>query len=143
MLREQDLCRTPNEELLHRFEHAKKVDIPNHDFAANVDKMLRCLLQSSEATKHMKLIFVDKEHLHIAAGFFGSTWSIHNRWLTHQGAHESTFCEEESTNSSFRCDHAVLQLWDIMLPQLIATGEHPGISANEAWLMSLARTRLL
>lgn len=144
MFRKYDQCRTPGEELLHRFKFAKKVNIPDHDFAAHMNKMLTCLLQSSEATKNMEISFVEGEQLRIDAGFFGTTWRMHDKWLTYEGAHESAFCEEEASNFQypFACDHAVLQLWDIMLSQLMATGEHPRVTANEAWLKGMARARL-
>jgi hypothetical protein len=144
MLRTHDLCRTPNEELIHQFSLARKIDIPHHTFAMHVGKMLTALLQSPEATKHMKIMFVDGEQLRIDAGFFETTWRIHGRWLTYQGAHEAAYCEEEASDQQhlFTCDHYVLELWDIMLSQLAAAGEHPRVAAEEAWLKSLARARL-
>jgi hypothetical protein len=110
----------------------------------HVEKMLKCLLSSSEATKHMGLTFVDGEQLRIDAGCFDNIWQIHNKWLTCEGAHETAFCEEDVSDcsSTFICDHVVLQLWDIMISQLMATGEHPRVAADEAWLKSMARARL-
>jgi len=144
MLRKHDLCRTPGEELLHRFKFAKKVDVPDHSFAKHVHRMLSCLLQSAEATKNMKISFVDGAQLRIDAGYFGDTWRIHNKWLTYEGAHESAFCEERASDHQypFACDHAVLHLYDIMLSQLTATGKHPRVAAEGAWLKGMARARL-
>jgi hypothetical protein len=144
MFRQFKLCRTPGEELLHRFKSANKVDVPTHSFAMHVSTMLKRLLSSSPATKNMGISFVNGEQLRIDAGFFEGTWQIHNKWLTYQGAHETAFCEEEGSDSSctFTCDHVVLQLWDIMLSQLIATGEHSRVAEEEAWLKSMARARL-
>jgi hypothetical protein len=82
MLSRYFLCRTPADELLHRFKFAKVVEVPSDNFAAHVNRMLRCLLLSSPATKDMDLTFVDGEHLHIDAGFFATTWRVHNKWLT-------------------------------------------------------------
>ncbi|KAF2829630.1 hypothetical protein CC86DRAFT_435472, partial [Ophiobolus disseminans] len=144
MLRKYDLCRTPGEDLLHRFRSAKKASIPDHSFPKHVHKMLTCLLQSDEATKNMKISFVDGAQLRIDAGFFGGTWRIHNKWMTHEGAHESAFCEERASDHQypFACDHAVLQMYDIMLSQLTAAAEHPRVAAKEAYLKSRARARL-
>jgi hypothetical protein len=144
MFREYNMCRTPSEELLHRFKFASKAEVPSQSFAMHVSKMLRCLLQSSPATENMKIVFVNGEQLRIDAGFFEGTWQIHDKWLTCEGAHETAFCEDDPSNDQelFTCDHVVLQLWDIMLSQLVATGEHPGVAAQEAWLKSMARARL-
>lgn len=103
--------------------------------------MLECLLFSSTATQDMELTFVNGEHLNIDTGFFSDTWKVHSKWLTWEGAHEQAFCEEDELGT-FSCDHAVLQLWDIMISQLIATGEHPRIAVEERWLKSMARIRL-
>jgi hypothetical protein len=144
MLKIHHLCRTPAEELLHRFKFAKAVDLPQGNFATHMDRMLRCLLRSCPAIKDMKLTFVNGEHLNIDVGFFAKQWKIHNKWLTWEGAHEDTYCEELQLEESwpFSCDHAVLQLWDTMISQLIATGEHTGIMAEEGRIKSMARIRL-
>ncbi|KAF2131165.1 hypothetical protein P153DRAFT_395549 [Dothidotthia symphoricarpi CBS 119687] len=144
LLRKFHLCRTPSEELHHRFKSAKVVKVPDNDFAAHMDWMLRCLLHSSVNTSAMKLTFVDGKHLQIDANYFATTWKIHQKWLTHDGSHEKVFCEEMRTDEhdTFLCDHAVLQLWDTMISQLIATGEHDCIAEEKAWLKSLARGRL-
>ena len=63
------LCGTPADELLHRLNFAKVVKVPSDAFAAHLHRMLRCLLLSSPVTKHMKLTYVDGEHLHIVADF--------------------------------------------------------------------------
>ncbi|KAI4956712.1 hypothetical protein J4E86_005182 [Alternaria arbusti] len=89
----------------------------------------------------MELTFVAGEHLNIDAGFFAGIWKVHSKWLTWAGAHEQAFCEEDGSGI-FSCDHAVLQLWDIMISQLIATGKHPRIATEERWLKSMARIRL-
>ncbi|KAI4632043.1 uncharacterized protein J4E87_001513 [Alternaria ethzedia] len=142
ILRKYSLCRTPREELLHRFESAEVVSSgPDTVFATSMRTMLQCLLLSSPATQEMELTFVDGEHLNIDAGFFSGTWKVHSKWLTWEGAHEQAFCEEDESGT-FSCDHAVLQLWDIMISQLIATGEHPRIATEERWLKSMARIRL-
>ncbi|KAI4712206.1 hypothetical protein J4E89_002471 [Alternaria sp. Ai002NY15] len=93
----------------------------------------------------MNLSFVKGEHLNIDAGFFAGTWKVHNKWLTWEGAHDQAFCEEDQSSGRelFSCDHAVLQLWDIMISQLMANGEHPQVIADERWLKSMARSRLL
>lgn len=144
MLRKYDLCRTPGEELLRRFKYAKPVDTRAGSFAMHVDTMLRCLLHSSSATKDMKLVFVEGETLKIDAGYFGMTWRVHDKWLTYDGAHEHAYCEHLSSDNhnTFVCDHVVLQLWDIMIAQLKATGEHPDVAKKEAWLKGMARARL-
>ena len=107
--------------------------------------MLECLLRSCPATQAMNLSFVKGEHLNIDAGFFAGTWKVHNKWLTWEGAHDQAFCEENQSSGGelFSCDHAVLQLWDIMISQLMANGEHPQVTADERWLKSMARSRLL
>jgi hypothetical protein len=140
-----DLCRTPKQELSHQFKFANKVGVPPHSFAIHVNKMLNCFLQSSEATKHMDMTFVEGEQLQIDAGFFESTWQIHNTWLTYDGAHETAFCQEHTSDyqDPFTCDHVILQLWDIILSQLMTSGEHPRVAAEEAWLKSMARARLM
>lgn len=109
---------------MHRFRFAKEMDIPDHIFARHVDKMLRCLLGSTPATKHLNVVFVDGENLRVDASFAESTWRIHAKWLTHEGAHGSSFCEEEATNHNpgFVCDDIVLQLWDIMISQFAFLG---------------------
>jgi hypothetical protein len=143
-LRKYSLCRTPQEELLHRFQSAEVVTVLSNKFALHVHGMLRSLLLASPATRDMELSFVNGEHLNIDAGFFSDTWKIHNKWLTWEGAHEHTFCEEDQSAGQelFSCDHAVLQLWDIMISQLMATGTHSQIVTEERWLKSMARTRL-
>jgi len=142
ILRKYSLCRTPSEELLHRFESAEVLSHgPDTIFATSIRRMLRCLLLSSPTTQKMELTFVNGEHLNIDAGFFAGTWKVHSKWLTWEGAHEQAFCEEDEL-WTFSCDHAVLQLWDIMISQLIATGEHPRIATEERWLKSMARIRL-
>jgi hypothetical protein len=144
ILRKYNLCRTPSEELLHRFKSATKAKVPNQSFAMHVSKMLRCLLLSFIATKAMKIEFVNGEQLRIDAGFFENTWQVHNKWLTWEGAHETAFCDDDPSDNQelFTCDHVVLQLWDIMLSQLIATGNHPQVASHEAWLKGMARSRL-
>lgn len=133
MLRKHDLCRTPGEEVLHRFKFAKTVDVPSHTFGMHVSTMLKCLLQSSPHAKDMGVSFVDGEMLHIDTGLF-ATWKFHNRWLTYDGAHRDVYCEDSAAENehSFVCDHVVLQLWDIMIGQLMASGDYP----------SMARARL-
>lgn len=144
IFRKYDLCRTPSEELHHRFKFAKVVDIPQTSFALHMDWMLKRLLLASPATKDMTLAFVDGNTLNINAGFFEDTWRIHDKWLTPTGAHEYTFCEVNDPGDSgvFTCDHAVLQLWDLMISHLMATGNHPDIATQEAYLKSMARGRL-
>jgi hypothetical protein len=146
MLRKYKLCRTPEEELLHRFRTAASIEIPQHSFAMHVEKMLRCLLRSSSATENMGIVFVSSEQLRIDAGFFDNTWRIHGKWLTYEGAHVNTFCEEVETNDQmhFSCDHVVLHLWDLMISQLKASHKHshPGVAEKEAWLKSMAKSRL-
>jgi hypothetical protein len=144
MLRKYDLCRTPGEEILHRFKFAKIIAVPKTSFAEHVSHMLTCLLQSFEATKSMKISFVEGARLRIDAGCFGSTWRIHDRWLTHAGAHETAYCEEPPSDDQqpFTCDHTVLEVYDIMLSQLAADGEHSRIAAKQSWLKSMARARL-
>ena len=144
ILSKYSLCRTPAEELLHRFQFAQVVDLPKNNFAAHVNHLLKCLLQSAPATKDMELTFVDGKNLQIDVGYFAGTWRVHDKWLTYEGAHENTYCEESSSeeNDLFSCDHTVLRLWDIMISQLIATGEHPRIMMDEGWLKSMARGRL-
>jgi hypothetical protein len=116
------------------------VNVLHDNFAAHVDRMLRCPLRSCSATKDMGLTFVNGEHLNIDAGFFANQWKIHSKWLTWVGAHENTYCEELQLDESgpFSCDHAVLQLWDTMISQLIATGVHTGIMAEEGRIKSMA-----
>ncbi|RAR04343.1 hypothetical protein DDE82_004547 [Stemphylium lycopersici] len=145
MLSRYFICKTPAEELLHRFKSAQVVVLPDDTFAAHVNRMLRCLLQSHPVTRHMELTFVDGEHLDIDTGFFATTWKVHNKWLTWEGAHEHVYCDEDQREGSnmFLCDHAVLRLWDIMISQLIATGDYPRISIDEGLLKSLANKRLL
>jgi len=107
--------------------------------------MLTYLLQSFEATKNMKLTFVEGDRLRIDAGCFDLTWRVHNKWLTHAGAHETAYCDEPLCDDQrlFTCDHAVLELYDIMLSQITADGEHPRVAAKVPWLRSMARSRLL
>lgn len=95
-------------------------------------------------TQNMELEFVNGEHLSIDAGIFDTVWKVHSKWLTWEGAHHNTFCEEDHTEESalFSCDHTVLQLWDIMVSQLIATGKYPQITADEGLLKSMVRSRL-
>jgi hypothetical protein len=92
----------------------------------------------------MKLTFVNGEHMDIDAGFSRDTWKVHNKLLTWEGAHEQAFCEVDQSAGLelFTCDHAVLQLWDIIISQLNTTGEHPQIVTKERWLKSSARIRL-
>jgi len=92
----------------------------------------------------MEIRFVDGARLRIDASFFGKTWRVHDKWLTYEGAHESAFCDERASNQQypFACDHAILQLYDIMLSQLTATREHSRVAAKEAWLKGMARARL-
>jgi hypothetical protein len=144
MLRKYDLCRTPGEEVLHRFKFAKTVDVPSHTFAVHISTMLKCLLQSSAHTKDMGVSFVDGEMLNIDTGLFASTWRFHNRWLTYDGAHRDVYCEDSAAGNehSFVCDHVVLQLWDIMIGQLMASGDYPSIAEHEGYLKSMARARL-
>lgn len=80
----------------------------------------------------MKIVFVDGAQLHIDADYFGGTWRIHDKWLTHEGAHESAYCEERASHHqySFACDHAILQIYDRMFLQLTATGEHHRVAAK-------------
>jgi hypothetical protein len=138
------LCKTPKDELLDRFKSAEVVNGLDGSFASYMQQMLSCLLLSSPATQHMKLSFVKGKHLAIDAGFFAGTWKVHNKWLTWEGTHEQTFCEEDQSSGRelFSCDHAVLQLWDIMISQLMADGEHPQVVADERWLKRMARSRL-
>lgn len=93
----------------------------------------------------MKLTFVDGKHLQIDVGFFAGTWRIHDKWLTYEGAHENTYCEESRSEEDelFSCDHTILRIWDIMISQLMASGEHPLIMKDEGWLKSMARGRLV
>jgi hypothetical protein len=106
--------------------------------------MLKCLLQSFGATDGMNITFVNGEQLRIDAGFFDNTWQIHNKWLTWEGAHKVAFCEDdrEDDQEFFTCDHVVLHLWDVMLSQLVATGDHPQVAAREPWLKSMAQARV-
>ncbi|KAI8934992.1 hypothetical protein NX059_008658 [Plenodomus lindquistii] len=164
------LCRTPAEELRHRFESAGVVQVPQHSFALHMERLLRCLLSSSPAMERMELNFVEGGSLDIDAGFFAETWKIHDKWLTHEGVHNGvsnytsgetpqneregifdvgqevprTFCDETSPgpHDTFACDHAVLELWDIMIAQLMDTGNHPDISLAARHLKSLARARV-
>ncbi len=144
MLSKYNLCRTPNEELQHRFQSACVIEVPNTVFATHVDRMLRSLLQSSPITKDMKLTFVNGESLQVDVGFFGETWRLHDKWLTYEGAHENAYCDvtDVKEDELFACDHAVLQLWDIMISHLKSTGEHTRINTKEGWLKSMARSRL-
>lgn len=146
LLRMHQLCRTPAEELRHRFESAVPIQIPQDSFSKHVERMLRCLLLSFPAIETMEISFVDGAHLQIDAGFFTSKWRIHGKWLTHQGAHERerAFCDEEAPgpHDIFLCDHAVLELWDIMITQLVDTGDYPTISQAESHLKSLGRARV-
>jgi hypothetical protein len=94
----------------------------------------------------MDMVFVNSEELCIDTGFFDNTWRIHGKWLTHEGAHENTFCEEAESNDQmhFSCDHVVLHLWDLMISQLKAAHKdlHPEIAQKEPWLKSMAKSRL-
>ena len=85
------------------------------------------------------------EHLSIDAVIFDTTWKVHNKWLTWEGAHQHAFCEEDRSEDSvfFTCDHTALQLWDIMISHLVATGEFPQIATDEGLLKSMVRSRLL
>ncbi|KAH7075389.1 hypothetical protein BKA63DRAFT_511401 [Paraphoma chrysanthemicola] len=145
LLRQYNLCRTPAEELRHRFEFAEPITTPDQPFAKHVDRMLRCLLSSSQATKDMQIVFVDGATLQIDTGFFETTWRIHNRWLTYAGAHQrDVFCEglDSDHQHPFVCDHVVLHLWDIMLSQLKNRDNYPEIAEKDPWLKSMALARL-
>jgi hypothetical protein len=144
MFREYKLFRTPREELMHRFKFAVKAEIPDQSFTMHVSRMLRYLLQKSSTTEGMDITFVHGEQLRVDAGFFDNIWQIHNKWLTWEGAHETAFCEDarEDDQQNFTCDHVVLQLWDIMLAQLVATGDYPQVAGKESWLKSMARARV-
>ena len=144
-MRKYFLCRAPKDELLHRFKSAKLVKFTRKTgdpFAIYMRKLLKTLLLSSSATQDMNLSFVEGEHLNIDAGFFAGTWKVHNKWLTWEGAHDQAFCEDQPLGELFSCDHAVLQLWDVMISQLMANGEHPQVVSEERWLKSMARSRL-
>jgi hypothetical protein len=144
MLRKYDLCRTPAEEVLHRFKFAKVVVVPKTSFSEHVSHVLTCVLQCFQGTKSMEISFVEGARLRINASCFGPTWRIHNRWLTHAGAHETTYCDEPPSDDQqpFTCDHTVLEVYDITLSQLAADSEHHRVAAKESWLKSMAGARL-
>lgn len=144
MLSSFRLCRTPVQELLHRFDSAEEVSLPETTFALHVNRMLSCLLLSYEDTKDMDFVFVDGRQLDQDASFSGTKWKMHSKWLTYEGTHGRIFCEERDSEDEnpYLCDHVVLQLWDIMMSQLAATGNYPGTTAKQPWLLTMARSRL-
>lgn len=91
----------------------------------------------------MDLEFVEGSELGIDVAFYASTFKIHAKWLTYDGVHSDSLCEENapSNNEPFSCDHAVLKLWELMLYQLVASGDEE-IAKHEGQLRELAQIRL-
>lgn len=94
----------------------------------------------------MKFGFVEGSDLGIDVALIDSVWKIHHRWLTFDGANYDTYCEEaaptETGNEVFNCDHAILQLWGLVLSQIVATDGNHAIAKNKSRLKSLASVRL-
>jgi hypothetical protein len=103
--------------------------------------MLKCCLQSHFST--LKMEFVEGSELGIDVAYSAPIFKIHAKWVTYDGVHNESLCEEDSpsNNEPFSCDHAVLELWELMLYQLVASG-HEQAAKLEGKLRGMARFRL-
>jgi hypothetical protein len=145
ILRWFKLPRTPHEEVQHRFSCATAVTIPKEIFAQNMQWMLQCCIHSHQATKSFEFEFVDGEDLAIDSAYVQPVWKFHSKWLTFEGSHQNTFCDQQCPGEEdpFCCDHAVLHLWDHMISQYAATESSHLSAQDETLLKSMIRTRIL
>ncbi|KAF2792542.1 hypothetical protein K505DRAFT_362812 [Melanomma pulvis-pyrius CBS 109.77] len=94
----------------------------------------------------MKFEFVEGSNLGVDVALVESVWKIYCWWLTFDGANYDTYCEEdaptEAGNDVFNCDHAILQLWDLVLSQIVATDGTHAKAMKKSRMNSLASVRL-
>jgi hypothetical protein len=97
----------------------------------------------NQATK-VDFEFVDGKELAIDAVYSHSVWKFHHRWLSFDGMHQDTVCEQDIPvkDDRFCCDHAVLGLWGQMLPQLVATDASAPSTAETLLKMSTRIARM-
>lgn len=97
----------------------------------------------------MKFQFVKGRNLGIDVALIDSRClqiGIHERWLSYDNTHVDTFCEEErpaeqwEENQPFSCDHIILELWDLILGQCVASNGE--IAKSVMCLKNMARTRV-
>lgn len=102
-------------------------------------------MQMEDTTANMEYSFVGGQDLPFDVDLFESSWKIHDKWLTFEGAHQDTVCDQESrlAGDGFSCDHAVLQLWDKMLARVRSDPAYVQITKHEGRLKDLARIKLL
>ncbi|KAF3008937.1 hypothetical protein E8E13_011349 [Curvularia kusanoi] len=138
------LCRTPQQEQMRRFQSSPAVDPPETSFAVHMSWMIKALVLTFPVTARKELVFVDAKSLNVDVVLFDNEWRIHNKWLTWQGAHKSSFCGASPTDEpeAFLCDHAVLRVWDMMMAQLMASDHHIKNAAQELELREIARLGL-
>lgn len=139
------LLRTPREQPIHCFDKTTSIDIPDDDFARNVDGMLRTFLLHLPDSKDMKALYVRCEQHDLDACFSENVSKVNEKWMSYQDAHEALDYEEHMADQHnyFACDSVCLHLWAIMLAQLSAIGGHNYVVNDEAQLKSKAKTALL
>lgn len=143
-LNEQGFCRTPQDELLHRFQSAPALESPATTFAAHIDWMLKAITKASPATESISVVFVDGKSLDIDMSLSADECKIHDKWLTWQSTHRQSLCDAVPTENPeiFLCDHVVLKIWDMMMTHLVKSERYSDIAVIESDLREMARIRL-
>jgi len=123
LFRKWDLCRTPEEERLRRFQTAVVVKVEMTIFATSMIHALKACLRMHDLTKELDFVFVNGQDLHIDALFSreGKMWKIDQRWITVEGTHQDTYCDQykqETMAEVFCCDHAVIALFGILVDSM-------------------------
>ncbi|KAK3064672.1 hypothetical protein LTS18_005050 [Coniosporium uncinatum] len=123
LFRKWNLCRTPEEERLRRFETAVVVKAETTTFATSMIHALKAYLRMHDLTKEMDFAFVDGQDLHIDALFSREEkmWKVDQRWTTVEGTHQDTYCDQykqETMAEVFCCDHAVIALFGILVDSI-------------------------
>jgi hypothetical protein len=140
-LEEHGLCRTPQNELLHRFQSAPALESLTTTFALHIDWMLKAIMKASPATENITIVFVDGKSLDIDMSLSADECRIHDKWLTWESTHRQSLCDAVPTET-FLCDHVVLKIWDIMMTHLIKSERYSDIALLESDLREMARIRL-
>lgn len=143
-LEEHGLCRTPQDEMLHRFRSAPISESLATRYATHIDWMLKAITKASPEIENIRVVFVDGKSLDIDMSLTADECRIHDRWLTWQSTHRQSLCDALPTEDPeiFLCDHVVLKIWDIMMIHLIKSGRYNAIAVLESDLREMARIRL-
>ncbi|KAF1977762.1 hypothetical protein BU23DRAFT_657180 [Bimuria novae-zelandiae CBS 107.79] len=143
LLSEHQLCRTPMEEQHHRLATARRISTLTDPFAQHVAWFLKFCFASDKSTRKIKWQFVEGSYIDIDVAWVEDKIIIHDKYINNVQAYEGSFQHEAlSPFSESYAYNVVLWLWDLVLAQLVSSGQHPETIKKESWLKVMVRTQL-